>query len=94
MQQHLLKLAQNIPGQWKQLGIFLGVSDNKIEEISLNHRHDVSWQAYQMLTAWWSSHDEAAQSWCEKLANALRDIERHDLAKEFASELQIKLHKV
>ena len=87
MQKHLLRLARNIPTEWKHLGIFLGVSDSKIKEISLNNAYDVSWQAYEMLQYWWSSHDEAAQPWREKLGNALREIGRHDLGKGFTGDV-------
>ena len=87
MEKHLLRLAKNIPGDWKQVGTFLGVSYNKIEEISLNHPNDVCWQAYKMLQYWWSSHDEAVQPWREKLSNALDEIGRHDLAIDFTGDV-------
>lgn len=87
MQKHLLRLAKNIPGDWKEVAIYLGVRDNKIEEISLNHPNNVSWQAYEMLKCWWSSHGEAAQPWREKLSEALCEIGRHDLAKDFTGDV-------
>ncbi|CAB4045656.1 malignant fibrous histiocytoma-amplified sequence 1 homolog isoform X2, partial [Paramuricea clavata] len=83
MDNHLLKLAQNIPGDWKELAKFLGISDSKIKEIRLNNLTDVVWQAYMMLKHWWTSRHQAAQSWREELRKALCEIDRQDLAQDF-----------
>jgi hypothetical protein len=87
MNNHLLKLAQNIPGGWKELAIFLGISDSKIKEIHLNHRDNVVWQAYMMLKHWWTSRHQAAQSWREELNKALCEINRQDLAQYFTDDV-------
>ncbi|CAB4019456.1 PREDICTED: uncharacterized protein LOC109462411, partial [Paramuricea clavata] len=87
MDNHLLKLAQNIPGDWKELAKFLGISDSKIKEIRLNNLADVVWQAYMMLKHWWTSRHQAAQSWREELRKALCEIDRQDLAQDFTGDV-------
>ena len=87
MDSHLLKLARNIPEDWKIVAKFLGNSDGKIAEIYLNNRDDVVWQAYMMLKHWWTSRPQAAQSWREELGKALCEINRQDLAQDFTGDV-------
>ncbi|CAB4038911.1 receptor-interacting serine threonine- kinase 1, partial [Paramuricea clavata] len=88
MDNHLLKLARNIPEDWKIVAKFLGISDGKIAEIDLNHRRNgVLWQAYMMLKHWWTTRPPAAQSWREELGKALREINRQDLAQNFTGDV-------
>ena len=87
MDNHLLKLARNIPGDWKIVAKVLGISDSKIKEIQLNDRDDVVWQAYLMLKHWWTSRSPAAQSWREELNKALCAINRQDLAQDFTGDV-------
>ena len=87
MNNHLLKLAEKIPGDWKKLAIFLGISDSKIKEIHLDNRDNVVWQAYVMLKHWWTSRPPAAQPWGEELGKALCEINRLDLAQDFTGDV-------
>ncbi|XP_046862398.1 uncharacterized protein LOC124455823 [Xenia sp. Carnegie-2017] len=76
----LLEIAQEIPGKWKKLAIFLKVKDATIERIEQNDR-DVDWQGFKMLQHWFESR-ENKQLWYKELAAALRKIEKNRLAED------------
>ena len=84
---HLQKLAYKVPKDWDKLARHLRISDEKIDEIFLNNRHDVCEQAYRMLKYWWSNYGKHVHSWREDLGKALREIDRHDLAEEFTGDV-------
>ena len=80
----LQKLAAKIPGTWKPLARFLGVKEEKIEEIEANNRAKVVEQAYQMLWFWRTHLASDSPSWSESLGKALCEemVGRNDLARE------------
>ena len=81
----LLELAKAIPDKWKDLAIFLSLGLEKIKEIELNHREEVTWQGFTMLKFWWDNR-EMNQLWYEELADAFSKIEKKNLAKDLVNK--------
>ena len=80
--EELYDVAVNIPEEWYQLSIHLGLRKGAVDDIL----HDLRFarpsdKAFQALVVWRNSSADNATY--EKLAKALRKVDRHDLVKEF-----------
>ena len=80
--EELYDLAVNIPEEWYQLSIHLGLRKGAVDDIL----HDLRFarpsdKAFQALVVWRNSSADNATY--EKLAKALQKVGRHDLVKEF-----------
>ncbi|XP_046853869.1 uncharacterized protein LOC124447008 [Xenia sp. Carnegie-2017] len=85
IEKYLMNLAKKIPGDWKDLAIFLNISDEKIEQIEIDER-GVVWQGYTMLKYWWKSRHKK-KLWYEELATAIiASTENRDLAEKIKKE--------
>ena len=73
-------LSKDISKCWTSLGLKLGVSSGKLEEIEENAQyHNPAKKAHNMLKAW---HDKGSASTYGKLADALRKVGKAGLAEE------------
>ena len=80
--EELYDLSVKIPGEWYQLSLCLGVRIGAADDIL----HDLRFakpsdKALQALVAW--RNGPADNATYEKLAKALRKVDRHDLVQEF-----------
>ena len=77
-------LSKDISKCWTSLGLKLGVSSGKLDEIEENVQyHNPVQKAYRMLRAW---HDKGSGSTYGKLADALRKVGKDGLAEELLRE--------
>ena len=79
--EELYDLSVKIPGEWYQLSLCLGVRIGAADDIL----HDLRFakpsdKALQALVAW--RNGPADNATYEKLAKALRKVDRHDLVQE------------
>ena len=74
-------LSKDISQCWDSLGLKLGVSSAKLDEIEGNYIQypNPAKKAYHMLRAW---HDKGSGSTYGKLADALRKVDKAGLAEE------------
>ena len=74
-------LSKDISQCWDSLGLKLGVSSAKLDEIEGNNLQypNPAQKAYRMLRAW---HDKGSASTYGKLADALRKVGKAGLAEE------------
>ena len=68
--------------KWKSLGVRLGISGSKIQEIDINNRGQVADCRHDLVQFWLES--DVSRSW-EKLIDALNAIGKSVLAEEIRS---------
>ena len=81
----LLEWADRISGEWYPLSIRLGLTAHAADNILHNvHYAQPRDKAFRALVDWRNRFDESATY--EKLADALRKIDRRDLVQEFCTD--------
>ena len=82
----MARLSFKITSCWYVLGILLDVDPDTLDIIRANNVElpNPQQKAHEMLRRWLDQSSHPTQ---ESLANALRSVQKHDLMKEFYSEL-------
>ena len=74
-------MGEEIAEKWQTLGRRLGIKDSKLEGIDQLHKH-LSEKGYQVLKLWKQKEGSATATY-ETLCDALKSVERKDLAEQF-----------
>ena len=86
--EELSHLADNMPQDWKRLGVALGLKEKYLNAIEMNKPNDVFERALAVLQKWKKKMGRKATY--HKLAEALNDqlVRRPDLVKRYSTDLE------
>lgn len=78
----LVKMAKQLPDDWEQLGVLLGLTWSEIQEIDKNYKQKPLTAALDMLVIWKDKNEQVSgERKVQKLDKALRKLDRYDLCK-------------
>ncbi|XP_038065471.1 uncharacterized protein LOC119735688 isoform X2 [Patiria miniata] len=82
-QQRLWKLSRQLEAEWEELATYLGITSAELFRIKSDHAGNVGNQMHAMLDLWWRKGRPDSE-----LVEALREVERHDLAEQVQEHQQ------
>ena len=78
----MIDLAGDLAKKWKIFG-YRTKLESEVNRIEANYSNDIVEQAYQILKAWEQCY--ASKATYEELGNALRQVDRTDLAEKYCN---------